>query len=105
MKLDAPTIFWLLAMLAVMYFVMIRPQQKQQKEQQAMLSALKKGDQVVTTGGLLGKVIEVQDKIVVVEIASNTKVKVLKTSVQVVPEKKADAEKKTEDKSDAKGET
>ncbi|MFT3838114.1 MAG: preprotein translocase subunit YajC [Myxococcaceae bacterium] len=105
MKFDSTTILYFVALIGIMYFVMIRPQQKQQKEQQAMLSALKKGDQVVTTGGLLGKVHEVQDKIVVVEIAQGTKVRVLKTSVTVLPEKKADDEKKADEKSDAKGET
>ena len=87
MKFDSTTILYFVALIGIMYFVMIRPQQKQQKEQQAMLSSLKKGDQVVTTGGLLGKVHEVQDKIVVVEIAQGTRVKIVRGMIADVRNK------------------
>jgi preprotein translocase subunit YajC len=67
---------------AIMYFVMIRPQQKQAREQRALLSALKKGDDVVTQSGLLGKIYAVTEKIVTLEIANGVRVRVLKTSIQ-----------------------
>ena len=70
-----------LAMGAIMYFVMIRPQQKQLKEHRALLSALKKGDEVVTQGGLLGRIHEVADRTVTLEVASGVRVRVLKTSI------------------------
>jgi preprotein translocase subunit YajC len=71
----------LAAMAAIMYFVMIRPQQKQLKEHRALLGALKKGDEVVTQGGLLGRIHEVSERTVTLEIASGVRVRVLKTSI------------------------
>ena len=67
---------------AVMYFVMIRPQQKQAKEQRSLLGSLKKGDDVVTQGGVLGRIHAVSDKLVTLEVASGVKVRVLKSSIQ-----------------------
>lgn len=87
----------------IMYFVMIRPQQRQAKEHRTLLQTLKKGDDVVTQSGIVGKVYAVMDKLVVVEIANGVRVKVLKTAIQargVVPEEtapaKADETKKEE---------
>ena len=69
-----------------MYFLMIRPQQKKMKEAKAMVDALRRGDQVLTQGGILGKVSKVNDDgVLEVEIADGVKVKVLKqTIVQVM---------------------
>jgi preprotein translocase subunit YajC len=70
-------------LLLIMYFVMIRPQQKQLKEQRNMISALKKGDEILTQSGLCGKIFLVEDKFVTVELPpSNMKVRMLKTSIQ-----------------------
>lgn len=69
----------LIAIFAIMYFLMIRPQQKKAKEHQAMINAVRRGDQVVTAGGLLGKVTKVkEDGELEVEIADGVKVRVLK---------------------------
>jgi preprotein translocase subunit YajC len=68
--------------LAIMYFFMIRPQQKRAKEHQAFLSALKAGDEIVTAGGIIGRVKSVAEGFVSVEIAGNTVIKVLKSSVE-----------------------
>lgn len=65
----------------VMYFLIIRPQQKQAKQQQQFISQLKKGDDVVLQGGLFAKVFSVSDAEVTVELAPNVKVRVLKGSV------------------------
>jgi preprotein translocase subunit YajC len=65
----------------VFYFLLIRPQQKKQKEHQSMLTRLSAGDEVVTTGGLLGKVTEVGDTFVTIEIADGVRVKVQKFQV------------------------
>ena len=63
------------------YFLIIRPEGKRQKEQTAMLAALKKGDEVVTQGGLLGRIFMIQDKVLTLEVASGVKLRVLKSAV------------------------
>jgi len=76
----------LLLMFAVLYFVMIRPQMKKQKEHRAMIDALAKGDEVVTAGGLLGKVSKLGDAHIGVEIASGVEVQLQRSAVvQVLP--------------------
>ena len=71
-------------MFAVMYFLMIRPEQKKQKEKQALLNELKKGDKVLTIGGIHGKIVSVKDDTVMVKIADNTSVKISKSAVSTV---------------------
>ncbi len=71
----------LVLMFVVMYFLMIRPQQKRAKEQKSMMDALAKGDEVITAGGILGKVAKVNDSYVTVEIAAGTEIVVQKASV------------------------
>lgn len=67
---------------AIMYFFMIRPQQKKMKEHQAMLGALRKGDQIVTQGGVIGKITKVKDDTEVeVEIASGVKVRIVRSTI------------------------
>jgi preprotein translocase subunit YajC len=65
----------------IFYFLLIRPQQKKQKEHQAMLSKIAAGDEVVTAGGILGRVIEVGDQFLTVEIADNVRIKVQRFQV------------------------
>ncbi len=75
----------LILIFGIMYFLMIRPQQKKMKEHRAMVEALRRGDQVVTQGGIVGKVVKVQeDGMVEVEIAENVKVKVVKHTITTV---------------------
>jgi preprotein translocase subunit YajC len=71
----------LILIFAVFYFLLIRPQSKRAKELKQMISALAKGDEVVTTGGLLGKVTDVGETFVSVEIADGVQVKVQKNAV------------------------
>jgi preprotein translocase subunit YajC len=71
----------LILMFVVMYFLMIRPQQKRQKELKSMMDALAKGDEVITAGGMLGRVTRVTDTYVTVEIATGTEVVVQKNAV------------------------
>jgi len=76
----------LLLMFAVLYFVMIRPQMKKQKEHRSMIDALAKGDEIVTAGGLLGKVSKLGDTNIGVEIASGVEVQMQRSAViQVLP--------------------
>lgn len=71
----------LILMFVVMYFLMIRPQQKRAKEQKAMMDALSKGDEVVTAGGILGRVSKVSDTYVHLEVATGTEVAIQKSSI------------------------
>ena len=74
------------AFIALFYFLLIRPQQKRAKEHQALLSKLAVGDEVVTSGGMLGRVTEVGDTFVTLEIADGVRVKVQKVQVtQLMP--------------------
>lgn len=69
----------------IFYFLLIRPQQKRMKEHRAMLDALRRGDQVVTAGGIVGKISKVQeDGMVEVDIADGVKVKVVKSTITTV---------------------
>ncbi len=76
----------LVLMFVVLYFVMIRPQMKKQKEHRAMVEALAKGDEVVTSGGVLGKVSKLGDNYLGVEISNGVEVQVQRGAVvQVLP--------------------
>ena len=68
----------------IMYFLMIRPQQKRQKEHKNMVENLAKGDEIVTQGGLVGKITKLTDSFVVVEIAANTEVKLQRGAVSTI---------------------
>lgn len=70
-----------LGFLAIMYFFIIRPQQKKAREQSSFVTALKAGDEVVTSGGIIGKVRTVAEAFVTLEVANNTAIKVLKANV------------------------
>lgn len=73
-------------MFAVLYFVMIRPQMKRQKEAKAMSDALAKGDEVVIAGGMLGKISKIGESYLSIEIANNVEIQVQRSSVvQVLP--------------------
>lgn len=74
----------LILMFAVLYFIMIRPQMKRQKEHRNMLSAMAKGDEVVTNGGIVGKITKVSDAYVGVEIAEGTEITIQKASVTTI---------------------
>ncbi|MDC0708919.1 preprotein translocase subunit YajC [Stigmatella sp. ncwal1] len=92
-------------LVAIMYFVMIRPQQKQMKSHRELLAGLKKGDEVVTQGGLVGKIHQVSDQTVTLEVASGVRIRVLKRSVYAkgaVADDAAPASVKPEDKKEEK---
>ena len=75
------TIIMMVAMFAIFYFLLIRPQSKKAKEHQNMLSALQKGDEVVTGGGMVGKVSGIADKVVTLEVSEKVRVRVLKSQI------------------------
>jgi preprotein translocase subunit YajC len=72
------------AMFAVMYFLMIRPQMKRAKEHKAMIEGLQKGDEVVTAGGVLGRISKIGEGYVTVEISPNVEVQVQRAAVQTI---------------------
>jgi len=74
----------ILLMFVVLYFIMIRPQMKRQKEMKVMLEALAAGDEVITVGGILGKVTAVKDQYITVEIVAGTEVQMQKGAVTSV---------------------
>jgi preprotein translocase subunit YajC len=74
----------LILMFGVLYFIMIRPQMKRQKEHRSMLAAMAKGDEVVTNGGIVGKVTKVGEAYVGIEIAEGTEITVQKASVTTI---------------------
>jgi preprotein translocase subunit YajC len=71
----------MILMFAVLWFLMVRPQMKKAKEHKALLAALAKGDEVVTQGGILGRIVKVDESYVTVEIAAGTEVVVQKPSI------------------------
>ena len=71
-------------MVVAMYFVMIRPQMKRQKELKAMMDALAKGDEVATVGGILGKIVKVGDAYITLEIATGTEVLIQRSAVTLL---------------------
>jgi preprotein translocase subunit YajC len=73
-------------MFVVLYFVMIRPQMKKQKEHKAMIDAVAKGDEVVTAGGVLGKISKIGDNYLGIEVASGVEIQIQRSAVvQVLP--------------------
>jgi len=74
----------MIALFVIFYFLLIRPQQKRQKEHKNMVSGLAKGDEIVTMGGVLGKITAVDDNFITVEIAKGTEIKVQRMSVQAM---------------------
>ncbi len=75
------TFVLMLLMIGAMYFLLIRPQQKKAKEHQAMVSRLSAGDEVVTSGGILGRIAEVGDTFITLEVADGVRIKVQKIQI------------------------
>lgn len=77
----------IVGMLAIFYFLLIRPQQKRAKETQKMIEALRKGDRVVTASGIVGTIAGLRDDVIVLQIADNVKIEMLKSAVTGVTER------------------
>ena len=77
-------IIMLFVFIGIFYFLLIRPQMKRQKEHKNLIQALSKGDEIVTSGGVLGKIVNVGDAFVTVEISNNIQIKVQKHAVGAV---------------------
>ncbi len=83
------TLIMFAAIFAIFYFMIIRPQQKRQKEKEAMLNALKKGDKIMTSGGIHGVVAGMDEKTVLVEVAKDVKIKFERSAIATVVESKS----------------
>ena len=91
--MDWTVIIMLVGLLVVMYFVMIRPQKKQEKEQNDMRNNLAVGDEITTIGGIIGKIVSIKEETCVIETShERTKIRILKTAVSRVDVKAEDAE-------------
>lgn len=76
----------IIGMVAIFWFLIIRPQMRQQKQQREKIAGVKKGDQVVTAGGLVGKVVKVDENYAEIEIAQGVKVKAVKSTIgDIIP--------------------
>ena len=101
MNIATTNIILIVVLIAVMYFVMIRPQQKQEKKNKEMRESLKIGDEIVTIGGIVGKITKITDKTVTIHTGTpNTKIELIKASVGNVVKKSDLPDKKTEEKTE-----
>lgn len=96
------TIGYIAALFAIMYFLLIRPQQKQAREHRELMQSLKKGDEVVTQAGLIGEIYAVMDREISLEIAKGIRVRVLKTAIQGRPPSAAPTVVKADEKKEEK---
>jgi preprotein translocase subunit YajC len=78
------TVIMLALVFGIFYFLMVRPQQKKAKERQKMLDAVKKGDKVITAGGIHGTIAGIDDKNLLVQVADNVKLKIERTAITTV---------------------
>ncbi|MBQ2377875.1 MAG: preprotein translocase subunit YajC [Clostridia bacterium] len=87
------SILMIVAMLAILYFFMIRPQKKQEKETNAMRNSLQVGDEITTIGGIIGKIVSIKEETIVIETGHDrTKIRLLKSAVRNVDVKAEDAQ-------------
>ena len=88
--MDQATLMQFLPMIGIFilfWFLMVRPQQKKMKEHKAMLDALQKGDEIVTSGGMLGRVVKLTDEYITLDVANNTEVVIQRAAVGIKLEK------------------
>lgn len=89
---EGPSLFTsfipILLIFVIFYFLLIRPQQKKQKQHQELVGALRRGDRIVTNGGLYGTVVDVKEHVLVVKIADDVKIEIVRNAVATIIEKK-----------------
>ncbi len=82
--MDTFNLVFLIGLFVLFYFIAIRPQRKRQKEHAEMVSALSKGDEVVTTSGILGKIVKLEDNFIVLQVAENVELKFQRSHINAV---------------------
>jgi len=90
------TILYIVALFGLLYFLMIRPQQQRQKKHQDLIKGLKVNDKVVTAGGIYGTVVKTKEDTLILRVADNVRVEVLKTAIGQVRESSEEEEDKKE---------
>lgn len=95
-------VFYFLIFFGLMYFLMIRPQQKQAKQRQTMLNSLRVRDKVVTTGGIYGKIVKVKDNSVILQVAEKVEIEVAKSGIASVENREIVVEKDSKNDKDNK---
>ncbi len=78
------SLLYIVGLFAILYFLMIRPQQQRQKKHQEMISNIKENEKVITIGGIYGTIVRIKDKSVILEVAENVRVEFLKTAISQV---------------------
>ena len=96
------TLILMVALFAIFYFLLIRPQQKERKQRQEMINSLKKGDRIVTTGGLCGRITAVGDTRITLEISDKVRVKVLRGNIAALDQPTPKTPAAKSDKADSK---
>ncbi|HIE59096.1 MAG TPA: preprotein translocase subunit YajC [Persephonella sp.] len=84
-------IIWMVLLIAIFYFLLYRPQQQQRKKHQEFLNSLKKGDKVITSGGIIGEIKSIEDNVVSLKVSEGTIIKVLKQSISSYFEEKKES--------------
>ncbi|KJR99355.1 MAG: preprotein translocase subunit YajC [Peptococcaceae bacterium BRH_c4a] len=90
------TILYIVALFGLLYFLMIRPQQQRQKKHQDLIKGLKVNDKVVTAGGIYGTVVKTKEDTLILRVADNVRVEILKTAIGQVRESSGEEEEKKE---------
>lgn len=88
------SILWLVAIIALFYFLLIRPQQVRQRKHQEMLKALKVDDRVVTIGGIIGTIAKIKEDTVILRVADNVRIEILKQAIAQVLSQAEEGERK-----------
>ncbi|NPA58788.1 MAG: preprotein translocase subunit YajC [Aquificae bacterium] len=89
-------VLWMVILIAIFYFLLYRPQQQQRKKHQEFINSLKKGDKVITSGGIIGEIKGIGEKVVLLKVAEGTIIKVLKTAISAPWEEKEEDKKEKE---------
>lgn len=102
MKLNSQTmsLVYMLAIFALMYFLLIRPQQKRQKQHQQLINNLAVNDTIVTAGGIYGKIVKIKESTLIIRIADNVRVEILKNGISQVLSHSESEQKEKEEKKD-----
>ncbi len=89
---QAISLLYIVGLFAILYFLMIRPQQQRQKKHNEMVKSIKQNDKVITIGGIHGTVVRVMDRSIILEVADKVRMELLKTAVSQIVEQQEDEE-------------
>lgn len=87
------SLLYIVGLFAILYFLMIRPQQQRQKKHQEMISNIKENEKVITIGGIYGTIVKIKDRSLILQVADNVRVEFLKTAISQVVSQEDDGDK------------